>query len=104
VDDANRLSGLRRSLEENRGRDFYQPLIVQDAAPSIPTVLDRLRAADAKVAKPDTIATFVSNFFDSLITKVSTSEFADYFALELTEHARFEESHCRKAYHSGDVE
>ncbi len=60
------------------------------------TLLDRLRAADAKVVTPEIMAHFVGNFFDSLIKKVSTSEFADFFDLEIIEHARFEEATSEK--------
>lgn len=96
VDDAARLDALRKALTEiTTGSTNSLPIAQQIAAPSI-TLLERLTAADAKVAKPDVLPKFVGDFFDSLIKKVSTSEFGEFFDLEVIEHARFEESTARQ--------
>jgi hypothetical protein len=91
VDDAKRLDGLRKTLEELRAVATSQPQLAQQTAPPHMTLLERLRAADSKIVKPDTMSTFIGNFFDNLIKKVSMGEFTDFFELEVTEHARFEE-------------
>lgn len=92
VDDAMRLEVLRKALAEIRsaGAPINMP-VAQHAAPEPMTLLERLTAADAKVVKPDVLPKFVGEFFDNLIRSVSTSEFGEFFDLEVTEHARFEE-------------
>ena len=39
---------------------------------------------------------FVGSFFDDVINKISTDEFAEFFNVERTEHARFEEATAEK--------
>jgi hypothetical protein len=91
VDDAARLDVLRKALTEiTTGPTNSLPVAQQTAPPAI-TLLERLMAADAKVAKPDVLPKFVGDFFDSLIKRISTSEFAEFFDLDVTEHARFAE-------------
>ncbi len=43
-------------------------------------------AADAKVATPEVLSKFVGDFFDKLIETVSTSEFAEFFDLDVVAH------------------
>jgi caspase domain-containing protein len=92
VDDATRLDALRKALTEIQTTANNQVQIAQQIVPVTMNLLERLAAADAKVVKSDVMANFVGTFFDNLIKKVSTSEFAEFFDHELTEHARFEES------------
>jgi hypothetical protein len=94
VDDAKRLDGLRKTLEDIRVAAAHA--VEQQHGPRSVSLLDRLTAADAKVVKPGIMASFVANFFDDLIKKVSTSEFAEFFDLEHTEHAAFEEPTARQ--------
>ncbi len=91
VDDASRLAALRKTLAEITTAATNRQ-IAQEIVPATMTLLERLAAADAKVVKPDLMANFVGTFFDNLIKRVSTSEFAKFFDLEVTEHARFEEA------------
>ena len=93
IDDAKKLDGLRKSLEESRAAVAVPsaPPITTPAAPAL-SLADRLRAADAKVVTPEIMSQFVGAFFDELIGKISTEEFAEFFEAERTEHARFEES------------
>jgi len=79
VDDARRLDGLRKMIEERKAAVAVQTQVTP-AQPAI-TLLDRLRAADAKVVKREVMETFVANVFDTLIEKISTNEFADFLIL-----------------------
>ncbi len=88
VDDASRLAALRKTLAEITTAATNRVQIAQEIVPATMTLLERLAAADAKVVKPDLMANFVGTFFDNLIKRVSTSEFAEFFDLEVTEHAR----------------
>jgi hypothetical protein len=95
-DDATRLDGLRKTLEELQSANINQTNVAQQVAPAPITLLERLRAADAKVVTPEIMADFVGNFFDSLIEKISTIEFSEFFDLNVTEHADFEENTTEK--------
>lgn len=88
VDDAKRLDELRKSTEVQGVRPDAP---AEEVAESAITLLDRLRAADAKVVKPDAMDGLVGELFDALIDKVSQGEFGEYFDVEITEHNRFEE-------------
>ncbi len=90
VDDAKKLDDLRKKLE---GVKIVadQKIMVSQASDVPKTLLERLKIADAKVATPELIASFVGCFFDRLLEEVTKSEFADFFDLDITEHARFEE-------------
>ena len=93
VDDAKKLDSLRSALEEARATAIVpvaQAPVGVNAPP--PKLIDRLRAADAKVATPGIMSKFVGEFFDDLIQKISTAEFSEFFDAERTEHARFEET------------
>jgi len=76
VDDASRLAALRKTLAEITTAATNRVQIAQEIVPATMTLLERLAAADAKVVKPDLMANFVGTFFDNLIKRVSTSEFA----------------------------
>lgn len=89
VDDAKQLDSLRKTLEVHSSAIEAQA--ARNVARPALTLLDRLRAADAKTAAPEIMKKLVSEFFDALIEKISTSEFADFFNLEIIEHANFDE-------------
>jgi hypothetical protein len=94
VDDAKKLDGLRKALEEASSAATQSR--AQQSAPKPLPLLQRLQAAEAKMANPDIITSFVGRFFDNLLGKISASEFAGFFDLEVTEHARFEEPTAEK--------
>jgi hypothetical protein len=91
VDDARRLDGLRSVINKPRTVGGDQSQAEQQVAAPTPTLLDMLESAEAKVAKPELMSTFVGTFFDSLKVKFSTDEFAAFFDFDFTEHADFEE-------------
>jgi len=91
VDDAKRLDALRVALAETTARISEEVQIAPQAPAQPSTLLDRLVAADKKVATPELIAKFAGAFFDDLIGKISSSEFAPFFDVEHVEHDRFEE-------------
>jgi hypothetical protein len=95
IDDAARLDDLRRSLMKETVDELDQPISGVPVTPP-KTLLDRLRAADARVVTPDTMSGLIGEFFDDLIEKISASEFSDFFELETIEHARFEEPTAEK--------
>ena len=93
VDDARKLDGLRTSLKPAR---VAEAAIVGVSAPTeaasrLPTLEERLTAADAKVVTPELMKSFVGSFFNELIERIATEEFANFFEVERTEHTRFEE-------------
>ncbi len=92
VDDAKKLDSLRKALEEDRATAAVPAVQtpVETAVPP-PTLIDRLQAADARVATAEIMSKFVGEFFDDLIQRISTAEFAEFFDVERTEHAGFEE-------------
>ena len=92
VDDAKKLDQLRQSLEAAREAvaTHASPSPVTASPP--PSLLERLRAAEAKVVTPTIMASFVDRFFEDLDAKISSDKFAEFFDLEKVEHARFEES------------
>lgn len=96
VDDAKRLDGMRRSLEEIRTAVATQNEIVQQAALPPMTLVERLRTVEAKIVTPDLMSNFVGSFFDGIIKKVSTNEFVDFFDVEVKEHPEFEESTAKR--------
>jgi hypothetical protein len=91
VDDAARLDKLRESLMKELTAETDSPIVTAPAT-QIATLLERLRATDAKVVTPNIMADLVGNLFDKLIQTISTSEFSDFFQFAVTEHARFVEA------------
>lgn len=96
VDDAKRLDGMRRSLEEMRTAVAAQIDIAQQAPSPPMTLVERLRVVDSEVVTPELMSSFVGSFFDDLIKKLSKNEFVDFFDLEVKEHAEFEESTAKR--------
>jgi hypothetical protein len=97
VDDAKKLDKLRKALEEARAAAAVPA--VQSPAQAVvppPTLIERLRAADARVVTHELMSTFVGKFFGELIRCISTEEFAQFFESENTEHASFEEPTAKK--------
>ena len=92
VDDASKLSALRKALEEITTQATASIPVAQDSPQQPPTLLERLAAADAQVVTPDLMSSFVDKLFDNLIKRLSTSEFAPFFEMDVAEHARFDES------------
>jgi hypothetical protein len=91
VEDGARLNGLRVALQKLSMANDHPSQPEQQIVPAATTLADMLAAAEAKVAKPELVATFVSTFFDNLIKRLSTAEFADFFDVEFVEHADFTE-------------
>src|SRR5713226_3492769 len=83
VDDARKLDVLRKALAEVIAGSIANLPVTQQIAPQPTTLLERLMAADAKVATPEVLSKFVGDFFDKLIETVSTSEFAEFFDLDV---------------------
>lgn len=97
VDDAKRLDPLRKALEEDRAAAAAQTIQAPaETAISPTTLIDRLRAADSRVATAEIMSKFVGGFFDDLIERTSTAEFAEFFNVERTEHAGFEETTAKQ--------
>jgi hypothetical protein len=95
VDDAKKLDQLRlvrQKIEEDHQTASEQ---ARDAARP-PTLLDRLRAADAKVVTPEHLRTFVNRLLDSLAEEISDSKFAEFFDVDVIEHAEFREEATEK--------
>jgi hypothetical protein len=93
VDDAKKLDSLRAALSNEKTEALA---VSPQMPPSIPTLLERLRAADAKIATPKIIEDQVDVFFNDLLKRTKAGEFADYFDVETTEHAGFQESTAEK--------
>jgi hypothetical protein len=91
VDDAKRLEHLRASLEDERTADAAEAQSEQLAQPAPASLLDRLRAADARIVTPELMSRFVASFFDSLINTLSGGDFGEFFTHDVIEHSRFEE-------------
>jgi caspase domain-containing protein len=91
IDDAKRLEHLRASLEEARAADAAEAQSGQLAAPTPASLLDRLRAADAKIVTPELMSRFVGSFFDSLIKTLSDGDFGEFYSHDVIEHSHFEE-------------
>lgn len=91
IDDAKRLEHLRASLEEARTADAAEAQSERLAEPTPASLLDRLRAADAKIVTPELMSRFVASFFDSLIKTLSGGDFGEFYSHDVIEHSRFEE-------------
>lgn len=95
VDDATKLNGLRKSLEKLEAT-ADQSAADPESAPRALTLLDRLRAADERVVTSKLMTQLVEGFFDSLIERISTGEFSDFFDLDIKEHSQFIENTAMK--------
>jgi Caspase domain len=91
VDDAKKLDELRNSLESARAAAAPPVGPVAAIASAPQSLLERLRIAEAKVVTPKMMSAFVAKLFDELNAKISADDFAEFFDLERTEHADFEE-------------
>ena len=91
IDDAKRLAHLRSSLEEARTADAAEARAERLAQQAPASLVDRLRAAEAKIVTPQLMSHFVAGFFDSLINKLSGGDFSDFYDHDVIEHPRFEE-------------
>ena len=91
VDDAKLLDDARKKVEADRTARLETPQMIQQDLPHHPTLLDRLRIADSKVAKPDVITKFVGDFFNDLTSNISNEDFTDFFEIQVLEHPDFKE-------------
>ena len=91
VDDAHKLDKLREAMQLRHTAAAAAVVATDNVPARKPTLSELLGAAEAKLATPELMNTFVATFFDNLKAKLSTSDFAEYFQLEFTEHARFQE-------------
>jgi hypothetical protein len=96
IDNAKKLDALRKSLQEARVAVAEQSEAGQYVAGRPLSLLERLQAADGKVVTPDRMSTFVDTFLNNLLSKISTSEFAEFFDTKITEHSSFEEPTAQK--------
>jgi hypothetical protein len=67
----------------------------QDMIATEPTLLEMLKIAEGKIAKPDQIQSVVNGFFSRLQEKVSAQEFSDFFDVSVSEHPDFREPTAR---------
>ncbi len=67
------------------------PVVAPDILPASPTLSELLSTAEAKIATPELMNTFVATFFDTLKRRLSASDFSEFFSLEFTEHPDFRE-------------
>lgn len=90
IDEAKKLDELRQHLE---AQNIAHAVVPTTTAPPTPAVslLDRLRAVEAKVVTPEAMEKYVGGFFDNLKNDFATNDFADFFILEIADHPRFEE-------------
>ncbi|MGD9830015.1 MAG: hypothetical protein AB7U66_14920 [Hyphomicrobiaceae bacterium] len=95
VDDASKLNELRLALEKAEGVELAAVIGASDGA-SPPTLVERLRAADAKVVTPQILKTFVDDLFHDVKERISEGEFSDLFDIELVEHANYQEPTAKK--------
>jgi hypothetical protein len=91
VEDAKKLDALRKTLLDARVAAATPVSPPAELPARVPSLLERLQAADAKVVTPEIMSTFVGKFFDDLIKKISTDEFSEFFDIDRVEHARFDE-------------
>jgi hypothetical protein len=96
IEDATKLDAVRKSLEAARAAaapaDPPAAIVINP-----PSLLERLRSAEAKVVTPKLMSEFVGKFFDGLNQKISTDEFAEFFDLERVEHSTFQESNAEQS-------
>jgi hypothetical protein len=57
-----------------------------------PTLVDLLAKAEIGIANAERVSAFTDEFFNSLHTRLSTSEFADYFEIDMTIHSSYKEA------------
>jgi caspase domain-containing protein len=98
LDDANQLEKFRAPFKEK------WKLSVQEEVPTVaehdiisaePTLLEMLKVAEEKIAKPDQIQLVVNDFFNRLRERLSAQEFADFFDVHVSEHSDFYEPTAR---------
>lgn len=91
IEDATKLNDLRLALKTAED-EALAAVVGAVAVTEPPTLIDRLRAADAKVVTPHLLKSFVDRFFDELISGISKGEFADYFEIDSIVHADYREA------------
>ena len=91
VEDARCLDSLRNCLSVAARPSIEDESRHQEPSPSPRSLQVLLETAEQKVATPEIIDSFVNKFFDALIKKVSTDEFAKCFDLKIIEHSDFDE-------------
>jgi len=95
-DDAHKLDKLREALKLRDVATATAPTVTEPTAPAVqPTLAELLSSAEAKLATPDLISTFVATFFDSLKDRLTQAEFPE-FQLEFSEHNDFRETTARR--------
>ena len=92
VEDASRLDNLRNRVSamvlSSNGSEPEQ----QESFPVPRNLETLLEVVERKIATPEVIESFVNLFFDTLIRKISTDEFSNFFDMKIVEHSEFEES------------
>ncbi len=95
VDDARKFDKLREALNP---RETATDLIVTETVQpaTSPTLAEVLSSAEAKVATPELMSTFVATFFDDLKKQLSSAEFSEFFQIEFAEHEEFPEPTAKR--------
>lgn len=100
AEDATRLKSFREALETKWSpeRESVTPVADQDiqeedALPS--TLIERLQAAEKKLATPVDLETIPGQIFDGLHARLKDHEFSSLFDLDVTEHDSFVEPTTR---------
>ena len=91
VDDAKRLDALRAKLTGGTISSLEAENEIQQCSHTAPNLQTLLAETERNIATREKISTFVNNFFDELLDKVSNDEFSDFFDLNIVEHSDFEE-------------
>jgi hypothetical protein len=92
ADDACKLDKLRDALKQRETGLAVASFIADSASPvSPPTLTEILYSAEARLATPELMDTFVATFFDSLKDRLEGIDVAEYFQFEFVEHDDFPE-------------
>lgn len=96
VEDSSRLNEFRATFsakwsdEDGTDSDDATAEIVPAAAPL--TLVEKLEAAEARMATPASAKTLIDSVFDGVVLAIGDDAFPDLFAQETIEHADFRES------------
>lgn len=94
ADDAHKLDKLREALKQ---REAAATALTETTPPAAtPTLAELLSSAEAKLATPELMSSFVTTFFDSLKGQMATADFAEFFHPEFAEHDDFREPTAKR--------
>ena len=91
VDDASRLDDCRKTFETKWFSGPKAALVaVGEESPS-ETLLALITSAEESFASPDTAKELIDSLFNGVIDRVESSEFSDFFEINIVEHSRYQE-------------